>query len=73
MANRAGKRERQARSRHKRCVISQMIQTPTGTVWLTLKAGNKKDLSFLRDKLSTKCDTQQTIAAVPVDDRGKAT
>jgi hypothetical protein len=69
MVNRAGKRERQARNRHKRGTISRSIPTPTGTAWLTLKAGHRKALGFLRMTLFSK--PRRTMAAVPVDDRGK--
>jgi len=43
-ANRAGKRERQARNQHKRCMATLQIDG----VWLTLKVGRKIDSRISR-------------------------
>ena len=44
MTNRTGKREREARNRHKRCRATLQI----GGVELTLKLGRKKDKALMR-------------------------
>jgi len=44
MTNRAGKREREARNRHKRCRATLQI----GGVGLTLKLGRKKEMALMR-------------------------
>lgn len=44
MANRTGKREREARNRHKRCMATVLI----GGERLTLKLGRKKVVSLMR-------------------------
>lgn len=47
-SNRTGKREREARNQHKRCMATVQIDG----VWLTLKLGRKKENAFSRsDKL----------------------
>jgi hypothetical protein len=47
-ANRTGKREREARNRHKRCMATVQIDG----VWLTLKLGRKKENALSQsDKL----------------------
>ena len=46
-ANRAGKREREARNRKKRGTLSRLVPTPNGAEWVTLKLGRKKAVSRL--------------------------
>lgn len=50
---RPGKREREARRRKKRCLVTFNMQTPTGTKWVTLKLGRRKGrrLRRLEEKL----------------------
>ena len=64
MSNRAGKREREARRRHKRPKVSFLPQT--GAEWVTLKLGRKKDLAFWVRTLSAR--PRRGMAAVPVAD-----
>ena len=56
MSNRAGKSERQARSRHKRCRVTLQIYG----VRLTLKVGRKKSKSIMRSD-SPKFDGTCTV------------
>jgi len=63
MSNRAGKREREARNRHKRGSTSALI----GGDWVTLKLGRKKSASYYWGRLRP---VRKGMAAVPVDDRG---
>jgi hypothetical protein len=67
MANRAGKRERQARNRKKRGYVMRLA--PNGTEWLTLKARHRNP-----DPHKTAMEFEKlrgTMVAAPVDDRGK--
>ena len=63
MSNRAGKREREARNRHKRGSVYALI----GRDWVTLKLGSKKMTSYFWGDLRS---VRNGVAAVPVDDRG---
>ena len=56
MSNRIGKREREARRRHKRCRVTAQI----AGVGLTLKLGRKKCGSFMMSKLVDRRRTDQT-------------
>ena len=41
-AKRPGRREREARNRHKRTIVSTLINTPNGPEWETVKLGHRK-------------------------------
>ena len=72
MANRAGKREREARKRHKRGGIGTMFVTPTGREWLTLKLGHRKTFAVLSSSAVGFIQARgHSVAAVPVDDSRK--
>ena len=42
--NRPGKREREARNRRRRTLISFMVDTPSGPKWVTVKLGRRKTM-----------------------------
>jgi len=46
MSNRAGKREREARNRHKRSMFAKSVLTPNGPVWIRAKLSHKKAISI---------------------------
>lgn len=77
-ANRAGKREREARNRHKRCMATLQIDGE----WQTLKLGRKKNRALMRSdssklgsfRVSDYSSPSHNVAswAVPVADSRKS-
>src|SRR3990167_6846897 len=72
MRKRIGKREREARNRHKRGTCTHMIPTPSGLEWSTVKLGNRKSSAYWHCTLSSNSRKHCRLGVDDAESRSKS-